>query len=119
MPRILNTANSILTLATFAQEKGFIDGAKGLIPMNPTKLPIFGVMTDLLENQNISAEYLQWVQNMESSLEYISNSHDETYRSARLAKLGFNSFMKKKPKFFYRLVYSIYQSIEKIFSPLH
>lgn len=50
MPRILNIANSILRLATFAQEKGLIDGAKGLIPVNPTKLTIFGVMTGLLEN---------------------------------------------------------------------
>lgn len=90
MPRILTLANSVLTMAAFAEEKGLVEG---LIPLNPTKWPSFSIMSGALEDPRISGEHLQWVQNVESSVEYIANSHNETHRAARLGKLGFDSII--------------------------
>lgn len=90
MPRILTLANSVLTLAAFAEETGL---AEGLVPVNPTKWPAFSIMSGALENPKISGEHLQWVQNLESCAEYIANSHNETHRAARLCKAGFDSFI--------------------------
>lgn len=70
MPRILTLANSVLSLAAFADETGLV---KGLIPLNPTKWPAFSIMSGALEDPKISGEHLQWVQNVESAVEYISN----------------------------------------------
>lgn len=90
MPGILTFANSVLTMATFAQQEGLVEG---LVPLNPTKWPTFSVMAGALEDPKISGEHLQWVENIESSLEYIANSHNESHRIARLGKLGFDSIV--------------------------
>jgi len=88
MPRILTLANSVLTLAAFAEETGL---AEGLVPLNPTKWPAFSIMSGALENPKISGEHLQWVQNLESCAEYIANSHNETHQAARLSKVAFDT----------------------------
>ena len=64
--------------------------ADALVPLNPMRMPSYYVGSMLTSDQRFERnDFMQPWLNVESSLEYLSSSHNDTHYNTRFQKMGF------------------------------